>query len=120
MVEVVVALLILAVGVLGLQTVTTRYLQVVTTSDRQAVALQLVRDRLDQVRTDPEYTQLRTRYQATETDLPDLPGLTRTTVVNQIQRQVGDGTVDFTKVTVTVSGTGLSAPVARSLSVGAP
>lgn len=120
LVEAMVALVILTVGLVGMQVVTTRYVRIVTTSDRQAVALQLVRDRLEQVRTDPEYTQLGTRYQGTEEDIPELPGLRRETVVRRVQQQIGEGTMDYTQVTVTVSGSGLNAPVARTLSVGAP
>lgn len=117
LVEVLVALVILSVGLLGMQAVTTRYLNIVTTSDRRAEALQLVRDQLDEIRTDPAYSELATRYAHTETEIPEFPGLTRETTVLPPRA----GTPDFTRVTVTVTGAGLGGQVLkRSLSVGAP
>jgi type IV pilus modification protein PilV len=121
LVEVLVALVILSVGILGMQVITARYINIVATSDRRAEALQLVRDRLDEIRTDPAYQRLVERYHnQTEEDLDGLAGLRRTTFVERIEERRGEGTIDFTRVMVTVSGSGLAEPVIRSISVGAP
>lgn len=120
LVEVLVALVIMAVAVVGMQTMTAKYVHDVVQSDVQAEALQLVRDRLDQIRTDPEYEQLVATYSGTETDFPQLPGVTRQTQVVRNRERVGQKEVDFTRVTVTVRGPGLTVPIARSISVGAP
>lgn len=118
--ELLVALVILSVGILGVQLATTRYLNTVTTSDRRAEALQLARDRLDQIRTDPAYDRLVQRYHnVVETEI--LPGLTRRTLVVRDTTRTGkDHLIDFTRVTVVVEGTGLTQPIKRSQSVGRP
>lgn len=120
LVELLVALTILAVGILGMQAVTTRYVNIVTTSDRRAEALQLARDRLDQIRSDGAYDNLVSRYHGVvEADL--VPGLTRRTMVVRDTTRTGpDHLVDFTRITVTIEGTGLSQEVRRSISVGRP
>lgn len=121
LVESVVAMLILTLGLTGIQVVTSRYLNIVTTSDRRAEALQLVRDRLDQVRSDPAYDKITSRYNnVVEKNLGGLDGLERRTIARRVQQDVSDGggVIDFTRVTVTVTGSGISGEVKRSITVG--
>lgn len=116
LVEVVLSLSILLVVMLGLVTLTGRTIRVSTTSDRDQAAIQLATDRTDLVRSNPDYLALDSLYAGTETSFPTLPGFTR---VTQIVR-VTSSRQDYKKITVTVSGPGLSAPVARTVVVAAP
>jgi prepilin-type N-terminal cleavage/methylation domain-containing protein len=116
LIEVVVALTILLVVMVGLVTMTGKTANIAAISDRQEAAMQLMNDRLDQVRADPAYDSLAARYATTETSFPTLPGLQR---VTQIIRFTASSN-DFKRITVTMSGGGLSAPIARTVTVAAP
>ena len=116
LIEVVVALTILLVVMVGLVTMTGKTANIATISERQEAAIQLVNDRIDQIRVDPNYTTLDSLYATTESSFPTLPGISR---VTQIIRTTS-GSNDYKRITVTVSGTGLSAPIARSVTVAAP
>lgn len=119
-VEIILALVLLSFTVMGFQAATGEIIHYAAQSDREAVAVQLVEDRLDLVRLDPEYEQLKSRYEAVESELADYPGLTRTTSIVRTYQEQETGTLDYLTVTVTVSGASLRGPVARTIVVGAP
>ncbi len=118
LVEVMMALVILAVVVLGLAMTTAQVVHVVTLSDRNTAAIQLVDGRIEEIQMDPDYGGLDSLYAGTESSFPDLPGYTRET---QIVRVGGLGqSQDYKKITVIVTGPGLDDPVARTVTVAAP
>lgn len=119
-VEVLLALLLLSFMVMGFQAATGEIIHYAAQSDRMAVAVQLVEDRLDLIRLDPDYAALVGRYSETETALASYEGLTRTTVGRRTQAVQTTGELDYTKFTVTVDGRGLRDPVSRTIVVGAP
>ena len=95
-----------------------RYRWDVFTSANQGAAIQLAIDRVEQVRADPRYDALDTAYTATETTFPTLSGFTR---VTSIVRTGGLGQPnDYKKVTVRVTGPGVSPAVVRTVTVAAP
>jgi prepilin-type N-terminal cleavage/methylation domain-containing protein len=116
LIEVVVALTILLVVMIGLVTMTGKTSNIAAVSDRQESAIQLLHDRVDQVRADPNYAKLDSAYAGTESSFPTLPGFTR---VTQIIRTTSSSN-DYKRITVTVTGPGLSAPVSRTVTVAAP
>lgn len=118
LIEVILALSILLVVLLLLATSTGRTVHTAATASAQETALQLAMDRVEQVRADPRYDAIDTLYTGTETSFPSLPGYTRTT---RIVRVGGAGQAnDYKRITVTVNGPGLAAPLARSTTVAAP
>ena len=117
LIEVIVAMVILAVVLLALATSTGGFVRTVSASDRQAAAIQLAEDRVAAIQMDPNYAGLGS-YAATENTFATLPGMTRTTTVVTVG---GTGqVVDHKRVTVVVSGGGLTAPVQRTITVAAP
>lgn len=116
LIEVMMALTILMVVLMGLAMTTARTVHTITTSDRNDAAIQLAHDRIEYVRADPRYFLLDSIYEKTETSFPTLPGFQRQTVVTRTV----SGNNDVTRVTVTVTGPGLMAPISRSVTVGAP
>lgn len=116
LIEVVVALTILLVVMVGLVTMTGKTSNVAALSDRQESAVQLVNDRVDQIRVDPNYRTLDSLYGGTEASFPTLPGVTR---VTQVIRTTSSSN-DYKRITVTVSGPGLSTPISRTVTVAAP
>jgi prepilin-type N-terminal cleavage/methylation domain-containing protein len=116
LIEVVLALTILLVVMVSFVSMTGRTVHVAATSDREQGAVQLAADRIEQVRSDPNYAKLDSLYVATESSFPTWPGLVRSTTIVRTTA----GLNDYKRVTVTVTGPGLAAPVTRSVTVAAP
>lgn len=118
LVEVMIALVILSLVILGMAATTGSFVRVVAESDRMAAAVQLADDRIEQVQMDPNYGGLDSLYAGVESNFPTLAGFTRET---RIVRVGGAGQpVDYKKVTVIVAGPGLPTRVERTVSVAAP
>jgi prepilin-type N-terminal cleavage/methylation domain-containing protein len=118
LIEVILALTILLVVMMLLANTTGRTVHTAATSASQQAAIELAMDRVEQVRADPNYDGLEATYVATETGFPTLPGFTR---VTRIVRTGGLGQPnDYKRVTVTVTGPGISPAIARSVTVAAP
>ena len=118
LVEVIIAMVIISTILLAMVGATSSLIHVVTVADRNASALQLVDSRIERIQMEPNYAALDTAYVGTETDFPTLTGFIRTTT---IVRFGGSGqTTDYKKVTVTVTGPGVPAPVSRTITLAAP
>lgn len=118
LIELMVALVIFAVVVLGLGAATSQFVHTVAIGQRRAAAIQLAEGRIEAVQMDPNYAALDTAYAGTETGFPTWAGLQRETRIVQVG---GSGqSVDHKKVTVTVTGPGLTSPISRTIVVAAP
>jgi hypothetical protein len=95
-----------------------KLMHTVAVNDRQEAAIRLAYDRIEMIRLDPRYTKLESLYVATETGFPTLPGFTRVTAMVLVGGP--SQPTDHKKVTVTVSGPGLTSPVKRTTTVAAP
>lgn len=120
LVEVMISLVLLAVIVLTLQGAAVRLLHQSGADTRTTTALQLVEDRFALIEADPSYATLETKYNGSEADVGGNVGLSRRTSIAQTRTRVGSKYVDYKRVTVTVSGSGLPAPISRTVTVGAP
>src|SRR5437773_1283279 len=118
LIEVMVAVVILSVVLLGTAQLTTGMVHTAATSGRQDAAIELAQSRIARIQADPNYATLEKMYVATEIGFPALPGFSRHT---DVLRYGGVGQPnDYKKITVTVSGPGLLAPVSRTVTVAAP
>ncbi len=118
LIEVMAALVILSVVLLGTAQLTTGMVHTAATSGRQDAAIELAQSRIARIQADPNYATLEKMYVATEIGFPALPGFSRHT---DVLRYGGVGQPnDYKKITVTVSGPGLLAPVSRTVTVAAP
>jgi Tfp pilus assembly protein PilV len=118
MIEIMIALVILMIVVLGMATSTGRFIRQVADSDLQVAAIQLADDRVQTVLMDPDYNGLDTLYAGTETGFATLNGFSRETVI-QLVGGLGQST-NHKRIVVTVTGPGLANPVKRSATVAAP
>ncbi|MEJ2678506.1 MAG: hypothetical protein P8174_05440 [Gemmatimonadota bacterium] len=117
-VEILLAVLLLSFVVMGFQAVTGQIIHLSAQNTRESVATQLVEDRLEMIRIYPGYDHLAQEFAGTEA-MPR--GLTRTTVVRAMaDTLMMAGIAHYTRITVTVSGTGLRAPISRTISLAAP
>jgi prepilin-type N-terminal cleavage/methylation domain-containing protein len=117
LIEVALALLILGLVLGGLVTSATLLARVSGVADRRTAAMALAEDRIERIRMDAQYDSLVARYAGTET-FPDLPGFERATVLERVGGP--SDTVDYTRVTVRVTGPGLRGAVVRTITVAAP
>ena len=118
LVEVIVALVILAISVLGLQLVAAGMLARTGTAQIQLAAAQLAEDRIDFIMLEPVYDSL-PRYVAAENSLADYPGFVRTTTVVRTRDSTAAGITDFRRITVRVSAPRLLTPVVRTVTIAA-
>lgn len=118
LVEVMMALVILAVVLLGLAATTSGFVRTVATSDLQTAAITLAEDRIATIQMDPDCARIDSVYAGTESNFATLRGFTRRT---DVVRVGGPGQpVNHTRITVTVAGPGLSPPVQRTVTMAAP
>lgn len=120
MIELIVSLVILGVAIVGLQVVTSRMLQTTDRANRRTIAAQIAEDRLDLIRSDPDYGRVAARFTESGTTIDEPAGFTRTTRFLHQYDSTASGVTDYLRVTVTVDGTGLPEPVARTISIGRP
>lgn len=113
-----IALVILSVALLGMASVTGALVRTAATSDELTTAVQLAEDRVEQVRLEPAYDRIDSLYGGSETSLPGFPGFTRETRVARIGG--ANPALEFKRITVTVRGPGLVAPLSRTVSLGKP
>lgn len=118
--EVLLALVLLSFVVLGFQAATGEIIRYAGQSDQQSVAVQLVEDRLDRIRLDPDYEELAERYGGLESGVDPSGALTRSTRIVRTKVQKATGRLDYLTLTVTVEGPSLRAPVARTIVIAAP
>jgi type IV pilus modification protein PilV len=120
LVEVVVALVILAVAIMGSMSMATTMIRTVTSSNAQNAASQLIEDRLDRLRTDPAYDSLSLKYAGTESPVAGWPLYSRVTQLTRTQTTTNGLVTDYFTITVTVTGRPLRAPISRTIVVGSP
>ncbi len=118
MVELLVAMVILAVVGLGLGGATARLNRMSYEGADRLTALHLVEEKVGWVLIDPVYDSLEVRYAGTESGLASLPGATRETKIRHVRQPQQNGRVlDYKIVTVTVRSSRLKSPVSRTVTV---
>ncbi len=117
LVEVAIALSLLGIVTLALMAASGRMLHTVTDDRLRTTAAAAADARIGLVRQWPTYATLDSAYAGTEANTP-LPGWSRTTTV--VRTGGANQANDFKRVTVSVTGPGLPAPVTRSVTVAAP
>ncbi len=118
LVEITVALVILAAAVLGLTSSAAKLTAAASGAELRALALYSVEDRITEVQLDMRYSQLENLYGGTETNALGLPDYTRTTTVTHVTTSEGHPT-DYKIVSVVLDGPQLPSPVSRRLIVAA-
>lgn len=123
LVEIMVALTILSIIILGLANTTISFLHETTTDTVRVRAQSYADMKVAEIRGYPQYDALVATF--TSSDTPE-PGFSRQTVVTRdksatstCNNPAGCPKNDITRVTVTVNNTGLSTPVSRTISIAA-
>lgn len=117
LIEVMIALVILTIAALSLMRMTAQMLHSVTDDRVRTLASASVDARIAQARSWPTYSTLEATYAGTEPNTPS-PGLSRGTTI--VRTGGLSQTNDYKRITVTVSGTGLTSAVSRTITIAAP
>ena len=120
MVEMIISLVILAFAIVGLSATTGRLARVAVEAENRALALQAVEDRISRIRLHPVYPALDSVFTEDGAEIPGLPEYQRSTSLTRIIEpgQEEGKYVDYTRITVTVTGPGLPEPVSRTVAIG--
>ena len=121
-IEVLVAIVILAVLATGVARFSATFAKTLSSSSVRVVAAGVASDRLQLIRADPRYTALVSLYNAgagaDTTGFPDYPNMHRLTYV--VRDQSGTPARDRTTVTVRVIDPGMSDTVAVTSVIASP
>lgn len=118
LIEVMIAVTILATAMLGLGIFMARFARTVANSDVRNTANELAAMRLEQIKTVPRYAAIDTGYPGTEQLAAPYTGYSRTTAVSHTGG-TAPALYDYRTVTVTVTNPRLTAPVKRTTIIAA-
>jgi prepilin-type N-terminal cleavage/methylation domain-containing protein len=113
LVEVLVALAILGIVILGMGRYAVGFARTVSEANIRSIASDLVADRIETVKSYGRYATLETTYAGTETSIPGYRGYARTTRILRVGGTPRDS-VDYKVVTVSVTGPQFATPVKKS------
>jgi prepilin-type N-terminal cleavage/methylation domain-containing protein len=119
LIEVIIALTILAVVVLGMGQFAFNFSRAERQAEARTIAGFLADQRLSEIRSTPNYSGMDSIYGGSEPTIPGFTGYSRTTT---IQHTGGPRpqTNDYKTITVTVSAPTLASPVKKTIVVAAP
>ena len=120
LIEVIVAMVILTVVLLGMGTFAVRFTRTVQQSDARTVAVELASQRISEVRSSPNYAALETTYNGVEATISGFTGYSRTTQITRTGGLRPTNQQDFKTVTVSVKAPGITAPISKTVIVAAP
>lgn len=118
LVELIVALTILAGALLTLASFTARFAAANATARVSIAANELVAARLEQVKAANRYVALDSLFEGVEPTVAGYAGFRRNTTVTRVGGQPADS-VDYMIVTVSVSHAAMRRPLARSVIIAA-
>ena len=120
LIEVIIAMLILTVVLLGMGTFAVNFTRSVSRADARTIAVELASQRLSEIRSAPNYASLETTYIATEATIAGFTGYSRVTQIVKTGGPRPTYSNDYKTVTVTVTAPGLTTPVKKTVVVAAP
>ena len=120
MVEIIVALTILAVVLLGMGHFAFNFSRTERQSEARTIAVELADQRLAEIRASPNYSGIEVAYGASETTIAGFPGYQRQTTIVHTGGPRPTYTDDYKTITVTVTSAALAAPVKKTVVVAAP
>ncbi len=120
LIETVIALVLIGIISFGLMRFSGLQLRGSAQVGVRMVATGLATERLGQVRGDPTYTTLNTRWAGTTTGFTGYPSMSRLTTIRRVRDTVPPVRTDYTVITVRVSDPALSTPVSVTSVVAAP
>jgi len=120
LIEVMIAMIILTVVLLGMGKFSFNFTRAVEQSEARTVAVNLVDQRLSEIRSSPNYSGLETTYNGTEATITGFTGYSRVTTIVHTGGPRPTYTNDYKTITVTVTPPGPITPIKKTIIVAAP
>ena len=120
LIEIVIALTILAVVVLGMGQFAFNFSRSERLAEARTIAVNLADQRLSEIRSSPNYSGIDSIYGINEGAVTGFTGFSRQTQIIHTGGPKPTFTNDYKTVTVTVMGPPLSAPIKKTIVVAAP
>lgn len=120
LVEVMMALVILAVVLVGMGRFAFNFSRTERQAEARTIAVSLADQRLSLIRATPNYSGMIANFAGTEATIAGFPGYSRTTTIVHTGGPRPTYTNDYMTITVTVASPALSAPVSETVVVAAP
>jgi prepilin-type N-terminal cleavage/methylation domain-containing protein len=120
LVEIIIALTILATVLLGMGQFAFNFTRVERQSEARTIAVNLADQRLSEIRSSPNYSGMETNFVGTESSIAGFTGYQRVTAITHTGGPRPTFTNDFKTITVTVTSQALKAPVTKTVVVASP
>ncbi len=120
LIEIVIAMSILATVLLGMGQFALNFSRSERQSEARTMAVNLASQRLAQVRASPNYSGLDSTFAGTEGTIPGFPGFVRQTTILHTGGPRPTYTNDYKTITVRVTAPTLATPVQETVVVAAP
>lgn len=120
LVEVIIAMVILTVVLLGMGSFAVRFTRTVQQSDARTVAVLLASQRISEIRSSPNYSGMEGSFNGTEATIAGFTGYSRTTQIVRTGGPRPTNNQDYKTVTVSVVAPGITAPIRKTVIVAAP
>jgi prepilin-type N-terminal cleavage/methylation domain-containing protein len=120
LVEIIVALTILAVVILGMGQFAFNFVRTERQAEARTVAVALADQRLAEIRASPNYAGIDSIYGVAEPTIPGFTGYQRQTTIVHTGGPRPTYTEDYKTVTVTVTSPALSSPVTKTVVIATP
>ncbi len=120
LIEVIIAMSLLATVLLGMGQFAFNFTRSERQSEARTVAVNLASQRLSQVRASPNYPGLDSTFSGTEASIAGFPGFVRQTTIVHTGGPRPTYTNDYKTITVLVTAPTLATPVQETVVVAAP
>jgi len=120
LIEVIIAMVILTVVLLGMGSFAVRFTRTVQQSDARTIAVALASQRISEVRSSPNYSGLEAAFNGTEATIAGFTGYARTTQIVLTGGPRPTNNQNYKTVTVSVVAPGLPNPIRKTVIVAAP
>jgi len=120
LIEVMIALTILAIVVLGMGQFAFNFSRTERQSEARTIAVFLADQRLSVIRSAPNYSGIDSTYGVAEPSISGFPGYARSTTIVHTGGPLPTYTNDYKTVTVTVTSPALKSPVIKTVVVASP
>jgi prepilin-type N-terminal cleavage/methylation domain-containing protein len=120
LIEIMIAMVILTVVLLGMAQFAVNFTRAVQQSEARIVAVNLVDQRLSEIRSSPNYSGLESAFNASESTISGFNGYSRVTTIVHTGGPRPTSTDDYKTITVTVTPPGRIGPVKKTIVVAAP
>ena len=120
LIEIIIALTILAVVVLGMGQFAFNFSRTERQAEARTTAVMLADQRLSVIRAAPNYSGIDSIYGVSEPSISGFPGYARSTTIVHTGGPLPTYTTDYKTITVTVTSVALKSPVVKTVVVASP